>query len=233
MVTSPNATWNLPPPTGFQNLRDDQPITWYQQDLPHLRQDGATYFVTFRLDDSLPQSKLRELRHFRSEWMRKHPPPRSYAILDELSQEMMRRVERLLDQNLGSCILRKQELASAVAAAMQRDDGLLHELGCFVVMPNHIHAVVRPLTPATKPLEMLLQIWKGKSARDINLTQDSSGTIWQRESFDRVIRDPEHLYRVVQYIGRNPAKAGLAPDEYQLWIRPSWFEQGWKFELAS
>jgi hypothetical protein len=53
--------WNLPPPPGFQGLHPDQPITVYQRHLPHWRQDGATYFVTFRLADSLPQSKLDEL----------------------------------------------------------------------------------------------------------------------------------------------------------------------------
>jgi REP element-mobilizing transposase RayT len=233
MVTSPTASWNLPAPTGIESLRDDLPVSWYQQDLPHLRQDGATYFVTIRLADSLPQSKLRELRQFRNEWLMKHPPPRSHALLDELSQKLMRRVERWLDQNMGSCLLRQEKYAFAVAAAMRRDDGLHHELGCYVVMPNHVHAIVRPLTPKTKPLETLLQIWKGKSARDINLIRDSSGTIWQRESFDRIVRDPEHLYRVIQYIGRNPAKAGLATDHFQLWIRQSWVAQGWNFEKSS
>lgn len=233
MVSNASTTWNLPPPVGFQNFRDDLPVSWYQQILPHLRQDGATYFVTFRLDDSLPESKMRELRHFRSEWMRKNPALRSYAALDELSQEVMRRVERWLDQSMGSCILRQNELASAVTDSMQRDDGSEHELGCYVVMPNHVHAVVRPLSPATQPLETIMKGWKGRSGRDINLIRNSSGTIWQRESFDRIIRDPEHLYRVIQYIGRNPAKAGLATDHYQLWIRPSWVQQGWNFETSA
>src|SRR5213080_653790 len=53
--------WNLAPPPGFQGLHPDKPITVYQRYLPHWRQDGATYFVTFRLADALPQSKLDEL----------------------------------------------------------------------------------------------------------------------------------------------------------------------------
>lgn len=109
-MTNTNANFNLPPPNGFQPFRDDLPVTWYKQDLPHMRQDGATYFVTFRLNDSLPQSKLRELRQFRDEWMLKHPPPRTYAVLDELSQEIMRRVERWLDQQMGSCILEGEKI---------------------------------------------------------------------------------------------------------------------------
>ncbi len=31
------------------------------RNLPHWRQQGATYFVTFRLNDSLPQAKLAQL----------------------------------------------------------------------------------------------------------------------------------------------------------------------------
>ena len=38
--------WSLPPPPGFQGLRDDLPLTVYEQLLPHWRQEGATYFVT-------------------------------------------------------------------------------------------------------------------------------------------------------------------------------------------
>ena len=59
-----SANWNLPAPPGFQGQRDDLPLKIYQQHLPHWRQDGATYFVTFRLHDSLPQAKLRELEAF-------------------------------------------------------------------------------------------------------------------------------------------------------------------------
>ena len=46
-------TWNRAAPPGFQGLRTDIPVTVYYRHLPHWRQDGATYFVTFRLADSL------------------------------------------------------------------------------------------------------------------------------------------------------------------------------------
>lgn len=51
--------WNLPAPPGFQGFREDLALNSYELDLPHWRQDGATYFVTFRLGDSLPQSGRR------------------------------------------------------------------------------------------------------------------------------------------------------------------------------
>lgn len=61
--------WNLEPPPGFQGLHPERPITFYCRHLPHWRQDGATYFVTFRLGDSLPQSKLRELKRIKEQWL--------------------------------------------------------------------------------------------------------------------------------------------------------------------
>jgi hypothetical protein len=45
--------WNRPAPPGFQGLHPDIPVTFYYRHLPHWRQDGATYFVTFRLAEHL------------------------------------------------------------------------------------------------------------------------------------------------------------------------------------
>ena len=53
--------WNLPAPPGFHGLHPHKPLTMYHRNLPHWRQDGATYFVTYRLADSLPQCKVDEL----------------------------------------------------------------------------------------------------------------------------------------------------------------------------
>ena len=94
-------TWNLDPPPGFQGLHPDIPVTMYQRHLPHWRQAGATYFVIFRMADSLPQDKLRELNAIRDEWERRHPPPRSEEQWDELWKEKFVRVDRWLDEGMG------------------------------------------------------------------------------------------------------------------------------------
>jgi putative transposase len=72
--------WNLAAPPGFQGLREDKDLTIYIRHLPHWRQEGATYFATFRLGDSLPQSKLRELTDWRKEWEQCHEQPRSTEV---------------------------------------------------------------------------------------------------------------------------------------------------------
>ena len=97
-------------------------------------------------------------------------------------------------------------------------------------MPNHVHAVVRPLMCEEEPLERILQSWKRYTAREINRQFELTGAFWQEESFDRIIRDEEHLWRVLQYIGTNPVKAGLSRDQCPSWARPEWVSLGWKFD---
>jgi REP element-mobilizing transposase RayT len=174
----------------------------------------------------LPQSKLNELEQLRREWEQRHPPPRTDHQFEELASETARRVERWLDQGLGRCRLKDSAAARLVVDAMHYFDGQRYELGSYVVMPNHVHAVVRPLMCNEEPLERILQSWKRYSAREINRRFELTGTFWQEESFDRIIRDEEHLWRVLQYIGSNPAMAGLSREQCPCWVRPEWVELG-------
>jgi hypothetical protein len=56
-----------------------------------------------------------------------------------------------------------------------------------------------------------------------------TGVLWQDESYDRIVRDEEHLWRCLQYIGSNPRKIGLTNAEYRLWVNPDWEAIGWTF----
>jgi putative transposase len=73
-------------------------------------------------------------------------------------------------------------------------------------MPNHVHLVVDVWQT---PLSELLNLWKGRSAREANRILGRGGRFWQREYFDRRIRDSEHLLRAIRYTENNPTKAGL------------------------
>jgi putative transposase len=223
--------WNLDPPPDFQGLRDDLPLTVYQRHLPHWQQPGATYFVTFRLADSLPQEKLRELQDFRSRWLAQEHSLKPKRGPEELAKEVMERVERWLDQGMGECVLRAERCAGEVASAMKFFDGQRYELGCFVVMPNHVHAIVRPYSTDVDALETILHSWKRHSSAQINAHLGAAGALWQEESFDRIIRDPEHLYRCIQYIARNPEVARLTDGKRRRWISPVWESLGWRFDV--
>lgn len=221
--------WNLPPPPGFQGLRDDLPLEVYVRHLPHWRQEGATYFVTFRLVDSLPQNKLRELEGLRREWEHRHRRPYTRQELEELARLTAQRVEGWLDQGMGSCVLKQPALAAFVTQGMHHFDGERYELGAYVLMPNHVHAIVRPTQCKLHPLETVLKGWKQFSATNINQRIARQEALWQEESYDRIIRDEEHLDQCLQYLGANPRKAGFTLDACPRWVRPEWVRLGWTF----
>lgn len=56
----------------FQPFNPEGEMRVYVRNLPHWRQAGATYFVTFRQDDSIPQSVLAEWLDIRERWYRAH-----------------------------------------------------------------------------------------------------------------------------------------------------------------
>ncbi len=55
----------------------------------------------------------------------------------------MQRIEKWLDQGMGNCHLKRPDIASIVANALHHFDNDTYELGSFVVMPNHVHAILR------------------------------------------------------------------------------------------
>ncbi|WP_254513221.1 transposase [Anatilimnocola floriformis] len=140
----------------------------------------------------------------------------------------MAHVEHWLDSGAGSCILQQAFAADILEAKLRHFDGVQYELGAFVIMPNHVHALVRPFS-AEHSLETIEQTWKGLSAREINAAQSSQGQLWQRESYDRIVRDEEHLWKCLQYIGDNPRRAGLGPQQSRRWVCPDWIKAGWNF----
>jgi len=224
-----HGNWNLDPPPGFQGLRDDLPMRVYTRHMPHWRQVGATYFVTFRLADSLPEARLHELELLKSDWQAQYPGTHDKRTLEQLARMVFERIENWLDQGTGSCVLRDTASSLLVHRSMQHFQGQRYELGASVIMPNHVHCIVRPLATLIAELEDVIGSWKSFTGRRINLTLGKDGVLWQDESYDRIIRDEEHLWRCLQYIGRNPKKSALSDESCRLWINPDWERLGWGF----
>jgi len=80
------------------------------------------------------------------------------------------------------------------------------------VMPNHVHAVVR-LFPGEK-LAANVHSWKSFSAKEANRLVGRKGRLWQREYYDRLIRNGEELDRAIRYVANNPASARLKDWEF-------------------
>ncbi len=101
-------------------------------------------------------------------------------------------------------------------------DGTRYALGDFVIMPNHVHAIVRPL--GEFELSDILHSWKSFTANKINQLVGGKGALWQEESFDHIIRDEEQFKAYQWYVAENPIKAHLALHKYRLRICST----GWK-----
>ncbi|MEO5958988.1 MAG: transposase [Opitutaceae bacterium] len=91
---------------------------------------------------------------------------------------------------------------------MRHFSGSRYTLHAWCVMPNHVHAVLRPTAPHT--LDAILRSWKSYTAHEANHLLDRSGPFWQRESYDHWIRDDADLAHCCRYTEENPVKAGLS-----------------------
>jgi type I restriction enzyme R subunit len=192
--------------------------------LPHWFQPGATYFVTFRTEDSLPKEVADSWRRGRDDWLRirgiNASLPSWQAEFRALSVDSQRQYHKLfseeylslLDKGSGACLLRRRELAQIVAESLRHFDGDRYLLGDFVVMPNHVHLLVGLV--GETDIEKQCYSWKKYSAREINRVLGREGRFWQEESFDHLVRTPEAFERFRLYIEANGKTAGLAHTEY-------------------
>jgi len=90
-----------------------------------------------------------------------------------------------------------------LAEILRKFDGGRYDLFAYVVMNDHVHALVQP--HAAFPLERVIHSWKSYSTW---LLQRGfrHGRIWQREYYDRIIRTESDFEEKVCYILGNPAR---------------------------
>ncbi len=159
------------------------PVAFQSGNLPHWRQEGVTYFVTFRLADSLPAEKLAQWREERQTWLQKQEVAaasrrsdnqrRDAASTSSLTTEQQgkyqelfsTRIEMWLDQGSGSCVLDIPECHTIVENALRFFDGTRYALGEFVVASNHVHVIVAPREGYE--LSNILHSWKSFTAKEI------------------------------------------------------------------
>jgi putative transposase len=189
----------------------DKPRGWYCRGyLPHLDAPHTLQFITFRLADSLPQEKLKQLDV-------------SLGELGDTARDVARRkkIEAWLDAGMGCCALAHPEVARYVQNAFLHFHDERYRLHAWCIMPNHVHALIEPLIS----LARIVQGWKSFTARWILQRNDelalgipATNQLWMRDYWDRYIRDSAHYENAVQYIHENPVKAGLCQgSEDWLW----------------
>lgn len=193
--------------------------------LPHVKREGASYFVTFRLVDSLPKEVLLRFEQEYAESLQRLSTKANSDTAEEIHRELRRKIERYLDQGAGECHLRRPDMADMVANALRHFHGRHYLLDDWVVMPNHVHVILWPMPDFT--LSEILKSRKRHTARQANLILGRTGeTFWQRESYDHWIRNDDEKARIRRYIRMNPVNARLckAPEDWK-WSS-AW--PGWK-----
>src|SRR5450759_2163052 len=157
--------------------------------LPHIYPEGRWLFVTWSSYGSLPRAL--------------YPPPEK-ASAGQAFVWMDRYLDMARD---GPVFLRQEAIAELVVNSLFRGVELGHyQLDSFVVMANHVHVLLLPLTAPRR----LLQSLEGYTAREANrLLGRTGGPFWQRESYDHWVRDELEMGRIARYIENNPVKACL------------------------
>jgi REP-associated tyrosine transposase len=94
-----------------------------------------------------------------------------------------------------------------------------------VPMPDHAHLMSRPRerTPGMWwDLSMIMEGIKGACAQRINQIMGSQGSVWQNESFDRIVRDEGGYQEEWCRMGETPLRSALVedPDAYPFFVQP-------------
>ncbi len=168
-------------------------MVYYERNLPHWIPEGKAIFLTWRLAGSLP--------------------PGSQARLEQSREFTAGKRFLLADRKLDSAIcgprwLSEPKIADVVVTAIRKGECELghYILFAFVVMPNHVHLLLRPHIDLRKLTNGL----KGATARRANQILHRTGkAFWQDESFDHWLRKNDDFGRIKSYIERNPVTAGL------------------------
>ncbi|MCK6472346.1 MAG: hypothetical protein L6R28_11430 [Planctomycetes bacterium] len=195
----------------------------YRRCLPHWQPSGKTFFVTFRLADTLPKPMMERYRLevLQSERGKTGKMGKMGKALEALSARNRRkwfaRLEATLDGgSLGPNWLRRSNVARMVGKAIEARNAEVYDLACYCMMPNHDHIVFTPL-PAQSDgepaaLAGILHSLKRYTASEANRMLGRPGAFWAGENFDHWIRDKASYERIVRYVLENPVKAGIVKD---------------------
>ena len=183
-------------------------ISATRANLPHWNKRLTTCFATFRLTDSLPAEKILALEAARKTWLSAHPTPWTVEITKEYHSLFDENIQKWFDQGHGSCALRDLTNNRIVEDALWFFAGERYHLYAYVVMPNHVHVLFMPMGDNT--ISGILESWKRFTARRINEKTGKSGSLWQKESFDTLVRSDRHFKTIIRYIRENDLKKAWA-----------------------
>ncbi len=188
---------------------------WYNRGyIPHFNSSEVIQFITYKLQDSIPpdiQTQIDALE----------------KSSDADNAPFHPKIEKILGAGYGSCVLQQPVNAHYVIDTWKFHHPHKYHLFAWVVMPNHVHVLIKPNKDC--PLSQIVQSWKSYTAKQIKKEQTNPPSrikIWQRDYWDRFIRDEDDFYSTLNYIHENPVRAGLVESakDWQYSSYHDWFE---------
>ena len=186
----------------------------YTRYLPHIQPLYETFFITFRIINSLPVKIVKKLaaekianenkiirtitNHKKKQKLLSDSNKRYFIIFDELLHKY---------QAKGN--LHKTNYAEIVKNSLHFYDKKNYNLISYCIMPNHVHLLI---SDVDKELYKIMQSIKSFTGKALNKLDNKHGKYWQRESYDHVLRKNSNINNYVRYIVENPVKARLVRD---------------------
>lgn len=174
---------------------------------------GETILLTLRLAGSVPVRAARQL-HAR----RVAADPATHRRAEK---EFFLGFDALLDaRTVGPAYLEKEKLAEMVAGEllMLEEQGL--RVPCFVLLPNHLHAVLHLPAGAGiflyKAIELLHQRTATQARRLLRGQLPSEADFWHPGSHELPVLDATELTRLQAYLLAHPLRLGL-PARFREW----------------
>lgn len=139
---------------------------------------------------------------------------------EETGKRYFENFDRLLNASAeGHFWLRDDRIAGLVADAIKHRDNNVYDLLAYCIMPNHVHMVfsVERFAESLRARDGvsryvvtdIIGSLKKYTAHEANKILHRSGTFWQHECYDHVVRNDRELQRIIVYVLNNPVKAGF------------------------
>jgi len=186
--------------------------------LPHWEKKEGIYFVTYRLADSIPRSLIEYIKGEREDIVktaRQLNCELSKDAIKRLNELSNQKIEQYLDSGAGACYMNDPKIAKINADTLLFYHNHHYILFSYCIMPNHIHVVFQPIGSYT--LAIILKSWKTFTSLNANRILGRKGRFWQKEYYDHLIRNENELAQTIQYVLKNPIKAGLKNWEW-VWV---------------
>ncbi len=103
-------------------------------------------------------------------------------------------------------ILARERAHDLILNAWRRSE--TWKVGCYVVMPNHIHLFSSPGIVEYPALKKWVQYWKTLVSREWPWPDEQP--IWQKSFWDTQLRQGERYTEKWEYVRQNPVRKGLA-----------------------